>query len=157
MKKFFRMLSAACAAAFLFVCLTACGAPKWELGASVEKKTAAPGESFTVTVTTKNVGGDFKCDHHTKAVGAMPSLYLGIGAGRVYLAFESIDETTAEARTVTFAGGEAVTIKWTFRANTLETGGADGMAAPAGKYTLKLTFQGTEQIIENFIEIKVAQ
>ena len=157
MKKFFRMLSAACAAALLFVCLTACAGPKWELGASVEKKTVAPGANFTVTVTTKNVGGDFKCDHSAKAVAAAPSLYLDIGAGRVYLAFDSIDKTTAEARTVTFAGGETVKTEWTFRANTLGVNSFEELAAPAGKYTLKLTFQGTEQIIENFIEIKVAQ
>ena len=156
MKKFCRMLLCAAAFSLTLVLLTACGAPKWELGASVEKKTVAPGSTFTVTVTTKNVGGDFKCDHSAKDIGAAPSLYLDIGAGRVYLAFDPIT-TTDEVRTVTFAGGETVTIKWTFRANTLETGGADGMAAPAGKYTLKLTFQGTEKIIENFLEEKVGE
>ncbi len=155
MKKFGRMLFCAAVFALTLALLTACAGPKWELGASVENKTVAPGENFTVTVTTKNVGGDFKCDHQTKDVGAAPSLYLDIGAGRVYLAFD-MRATTDEVRKVTFAGGEAVTIKWTFRANTLETGAADGMAAPAGKYTLKLTFLGTEKIIEDFLEIKVA-
>ena len=156
MKKFRHIFLTAVAFALIFVFLSACGAPKWELGASVEGKTVAPGSTFTVTVTTKNVGGDFKCDHQTKDVGAAPALYLDIGAGRVYLAFDSIN-TTDEVRTVTFTGGETVTIKWTFRANTLETGGADGLAAPAGKYTLKLTFLGTEKIIEDFLEVKVSE
>ncbi len=155
MKKSKGMLFSALAFALTFVFLTACGAPKWELSASAKEKTVAPGESFTVTVTTKNTGGDFQCDHHTKALGAMPSLYLDIGAGRVYLAFDSIEADT-EARTVTFAGGEEVTIKWTFRANTLDIGGLKEMAAPAGKYTLKLTFRDKEEIIGDFIEIKVA-
>ncbi len=160
MKKLIRMLLSACACALLFVLLTACTspAPVWSLDATVEQTTVAPGSEFVLTVTTKNTGGDFMCDYHTKVVGAMPSLYLDIGAGRVYLAFEPIGETTTEARSVTFAGGEEVMIEWTFRANTRDDIGNLGeMAAPAGKYTLKLTFQGKEKIIENFLEIKVAE
>ncbi len=156
MKKFRRMLICAVALALTFVFFTACGAPKWELGASVKENTVAPGSTFTVTVTTKNAGGDFKCDRHTKDVGAMPSLYQDIGTGRVYLAFDSI-ETTDEARTVTFAGGETVTVGWTFRANMLDLNNPKEMAAPAGKYTLKLTFGDKETVIEDFIEIKIAE
>lgn len=156
MKKPIRMLLSAVAFALMLVFFTACAGPKWELGASSEKKTVAPGESFTVTVTTKNVGGDFKCDHQTKDVGAAPSLYLDVGTGRVYLAFD-VRATDDEVREVAFAGGETVTVEWTFRANVLDVSNPKEMAAPAGKYTLRLTFLGTEKIIEDFLEIKVGE
>lgn len=161
MKKFLPMLCCAFALCFAFL-LGGCGGPAWELSASVqpdpfasggEKGTVAPGSSFTLVVTTKNLGGDFRCDRSVKEAGATPSLYLDIGTGRVYLAMDRA-ETSSEPRDAVFAGGETVTVKWNFRANVLDLNNPKEMAAPAGKYALKLTFQGTEKIFEDFLEIK---
>lgn len=147
MKKFLCCI----ALALSLICVSACGAPKWELGASVENKTVAPGETFTVVITTKNVGGDSQCDQ-SKKIGALPALYLDIGASRVYLAFDGIFATT-EARTVIFAGGETVEMEWTFHSFEQDDLNNTKLPAPAGSYTLKLTFEGTERIIENFLTV----
>lgn len=152
MKKFLFMPILAFVLA-LQLMLASCGAPKWELSASVKEHTVAPGSTFTVTVTTKNTGGDFDCDSAKKRAGATPMLYQDIGTGRVYLAFDALTASD-EVRTVTFAGGEAVEVKWTFHGTLLDESNPQQQAAPAGKYTLKLSFAGKEESIENFIEIK---
>lgn len=133
--------------------LSACGEAKWELSASAEKKTVAPGDSFTVTVTVKNAGADYSSVVTQMRLGATPSLYCDFGGSKVYLAYEGIN-VTEEAKEVTIKNGESVTGKWTFYTYALDPAASLKVAAPAGSYTLKLTFLGTEKIIENFIELK---
>ena len=119
----------------------------FELKGKADRNTVLTGESFTVTVMTKNIGRDFSYDGSSTVIGAEASIYIDTEGGRHYLDAMPIAVTDDFAH-VTIKKGDIITHQWTFLTDD---------DTPLGTYTLKLSFHGTVKFFESFITVKTSR
>ena len=110
-------------------------------------KTVLSGSSFTVTVETTNKGKTYSYTGSSTKIGAAVEIYLEQDGERYDLVCVTPEQADDEVE-VTIEPEEVITQDWQCRAVL-----ADGTKAPAGKYTMKLSFAGASTIFKNLITV----